>query len=269
MASNLVTLDEIIDGIEFTDNEAQYGHHLNKPKKRFIGLKAIRELNLDVARAIKGKKIKLRSNGTIELPDDYMDYVGIFILSDTNHLLPLGKNKMINISNEPILDHNYIPILDHNGSEIYDSRDASNSFSTQPNTTAFQTQYPLNTQSGFYGIGGGRNMHGYYRVDYEDNTIQFDIAQEHEYIYLEYISNGLEGVNSSRVMVPVQIADAVVAYIMWNMARYQRGVAANEKLKLEQDFYNEKRKARRRMSKFIAEEARQSTRMWTQQTPKY
>ena len=79
----------------------------------------------------------------------------------------------------------------------------------------------------------------------------------------------MEGVYAENITVPVQVADAIEAYIMWSSAKFQRGISAIEQQRLSKLFYSEKRKARRRMSKFIAEEARQSSRVWTQQSPKY
>jgi len=269
MPANLVTLNEVIDGIDFIDNSMAYGHHLSKPKKRFLGLNGIRELNLDVARSIKGKKIALRANNTIELPDDYMDYVGIFVLGANNQMIPLGYNRYINISNEPILDHNNIPILDHNGDMIYSDRAGTN-LSTSTNIfRQDDAHYPMRSYNGNYGIGGGKNAYGYYRVDYEGNTIQFDTSSDVEYIYLEYISNGLTNVNSENIVVPVQVVEALRAFIMWQSVIYQRGVSSVEKRQLQSHFYNEKRKATARMSKMIAEESRQSSRVWTTQTVRF
>lgn len=268
--ANLISLNEIIDGIELLDNEAAYGGHLGKMKKRFIGLNALRELNLDVARSSKGKKLKVKANGTVELPSDYMDYTGVFILGNSNELIPLGINRRINISNEPILDHNEIPILDHRGDEIYDSRDQTNlSGSSNVISDGRVRSHSNRSYNGYYGLGGGNNQFGYYRFDYEENTLQIDLREDFEYIYLEYISNGLEGVMPEYIMVPQQVAEAMVAYIMWKSVVYQRGVSSLEKLELRRNFYMEKRKAMRRMSKFIAEEARQSSRVFSQQTVTY
>lgn len=268
--ANLISLDEIIDGIQLLDNEAAYGGHLTKIKKRFIGLNALRELNLDVARSSKGKKLKVKANGSIELPDDYMDYTGVFIIGSNNEMIPLGHNRRINISNEPILDHNEIPILDHRGDEIYDSRDQTNSSgSSNVITDGSVRSYSRGSKNGYYGLGGGNNQFGYYRFDYEENTLQFDLRTDIEYIYLEYISNGLEGVSPQYIMVPIQVAEAMTAFIMWKSVVYQRGVSSLEKMELRRNFYMEKRKATRRMSKFIAEEARQSSRIFSQQTVTY
>lgn len=269
MASNFITLNEIIDSIELMDNEAQYGHHLTKPKKRALAMKGLRELNLDVARSVKGKKLELSANGSITLPDDYMDYVGIFTLNSLNQLRPLSKNNRINISNEPILDQNNEPILDHNNEMIYSNRDRTNTFpNTIVDTNDNNRRDPYRTYEGFYGIGGGYNSNGYYRIDYEDNTIQFDTSADIEFIYLEYISNGLEGVPSSRITIPVQVAEALEAFVMWKSVIYQRGLSAVEKNMLRSNFYTEKRKASHRMNKLISQEVLTSSRIWNMATVK-
>lgn len=268
MAANYTTLNEIIDSIEMLDNEAAYGHHLTKSKKRLLGMQGFRELNLDVARSIKGKKLEINAAGAVILPDDYMDYTGIFVVNDSNQLIPLSMNKLINISNEPILDHNYDPLLDHNYEMIYDSRDETTFTSSPTLTTGSERIYPNRSYNGFYGNDSFGNGYGYYRFDREDNTIQLAMVADIEYIYLEYISNGMESGRSDRIMVPIQVAEALEAFIMWKSVKYQRGIAAIEKAALRTDFYNEKKKARRRMNKFIPKELIDSTRKWTQQTVK-
>ena len=271
MASNLVTLDELIDGIDLIDNEAQYGHHLTTTKKRFLGIKGLRELNLDIARSIKGKKLPITSIGTVELPDDYMDYTGIFTVNDSNQLIPLSKNDTINISNEAILDHNYEPLLDHNYEQIYSERDTTTFSGGKDNNMSSYNRslYPNRSYGGYYGMSSFNNNYGYYRFDIEGNVLQLALNQDIEFIYLEYISNGLESVIDSRVMFPVQISEALEAYIFWKSAVYQRGVAAVEKSQLRSNFYSEKRKAQARMSKFVPKELIDSTRKWSrQQSPK-
>lgn len=269
MAANLISLDDVLNGIELLDNRMAYGNHLTKSKKRYIALKGLRELNLDVARSIKGKKLKIASNSTITIPDDYMDYVGLFAIDANNQLRPMGINKFINVSNEPILDHNGIPILDHNGEMLYASRDRTDTSNGAGIISGDDRRYPIRTYNGNYGLGGGHNSNGQYRWDNEANTFQFDSGMTEDYVYLEYISNGLTGVRTQFIQIPVQVAECLEAFIMWKSIIYQKGVSESEKLQLRRNFYMEKRKAHTRMTKFILEEAKQSSRVWTQQTETY
>jgi hypothetical protein len=207
---------------------------------------------------------------TIDLPDDYLDYTGIFTVNSSNQLIPLSKNNAINISNESILDQNFEPILDQDDKEIYSSRDMT-TFGVQfdDENEYNDNQYPSRSYGGFYGMSSFYNGYGYYRVDIEGNTIQFALTKDIEFIYLEYISNGLEGVSSDQIFIPVQIAEALEAFIFWKATVYQRGVSQLEKNSLRTNFYSEKRKAQSRMSKFIPKELIDSTRKWgRQQTPK-
>lgn len=269
MASNLISLDDVLNGIELLDNRMAYGNHLTKSKKRFIAFKGLRELNLDVARSIKGKKLKVASNSTITMPDDYMDYVGLYTVDANNVLKPMGFNRFINVSNEPILDHNEVPLLDHNGEMLYASRDRTNTSNHTGILVGDDSRYPIRTYNGNYGIGGGHNRNGEYRWDNEANTFQFDSGMTADYVYLEYISNGITGVKTQFIQIPVQVAECLEAFIIWKSVIYQRGVSESEKLQLRRNFYMEKRKARSRMTKFILEEAKQSSRIWTQQTVTY
>ena len=269
MAANLIPLDDILNGIDLLDNRMAYGHHLTKTKKRFLALEGLRELNLDVARSIKGKKLLVASNGTITMPTDYMDYAGLYVVDVNNVLLPLGFNRFINISNEPLLDHNSVALLDHNGEMLYASKDKTD---TKSITGIIGSDGEINQAHQFnrnYGIGGGHNENGVYRWDNEANTFQFDGEMTDKYIYLEYISNGLTGVKAQLIQIPVQVIECMKAFIMWKSVLYQRGISALEKRELRANFYMEKRKAFTRMTKFIIEEAKQSSRIWTQQTARY
>ena len=68
------TLDEIIQNLlidEGKNSEAEYLRYLN------IGLRGLKELNMDVGKDIKSIELTVGSNGSVDFPSDYIGYTKI------------------------------------------------------------------------------------------------------------------------------------------------------------------------------------------------
>lgn len=88
-----------------------------------------------------------------------------------------------------------------------------------------------------YGLGGGFNELGYFRVDYEKNRIQFQSTVPKTEIVLEYKSNGAD--KSGDTVVPTNCVPAIRAYIHWQLAEFDKTVPGGEKARKQQLYYTE------------------------------
>ena len=78
-----------------------------------------------------------------------------------------------------------------------------------------------------YGMGGGINNAGYYRIDNEMRRIQFSSLIPQTDLVIEYKSNGLEPDGSA--LVPEAYVAALQEYIHWKNIEYNPRVSQGEK----------------------------------------
>jgi len=117
-----------------------------------------------------------------------------------------------------------------------------------------------------FGVGGGNNNLGYYRVNNSDDTINFSSGLAGKELFLEYLSDGAAD-DTQRVHKFCE--EALRCYIYYKYVQRKRGIPANEKQMAKRAFFNEKRLARARMMNFSKETALQTSRKAFKQSPKF
>ena len=232
MAANYTTLDKVVRGLII-----EQGKNSENEYQRFaqLGIFGLKELSFDTLRQIKTKKITVKSNGSVDLPDDYVTYlkIGKHGNDDRVHWLALDSKRYLGT----------------------DSKSNTSSGETDDYAYVFRN-YLLNGERGqMYGLGGGNNANGYYREDKDNNTILFSSGNVGDEIVLEYISDGITGLSSDQIRVHVFSEEALRSFIHWKSIQRKRNIPQYEKEGARRDYYNEKRLARARMSKFTKEEA--------------
>jgi len=78
-----------------------------------------------------------------------------------------------------------------------------------------------------YGVGGGFNDMGYFKINTDLNLIQFSREVPRVEIILEYASDA-SSVNGG-TLIPTIIADTIRNFIHWQMVEYDNSVSLNEK----------------------------------------
>jgi|TARA_R100001163_G_scaffold23594_1_gene19777 hypothetical protein len=234
-----IKLEDIINDLLVEEGKTSESDFLRYFK---LGMHGMKELSFDVSGVIRTIELVVDSNTlSIDLPNDYVKYtkIGVYGNDGDVHLLGLRNQKSL-IST------------------------AANS--TQVNDDELNPSYFEYTQE--YGLGGGNNANGYYRVDSEGSTIQFTSPLSGKKIILEYISNSLVHPTEGEVVVHEFLSDAMRAYIYWKSIHRKRGVDIGEKDSAKRDYYNQKRLARARMLSFTKQEALQTIRKPFKQAPK-
>ena len=232
-------VEEIVNDVIIEEGKNSQNDFLRYFKLALNGLK---ELNFDVGGGVRTVELKVSSSTlTVDLPVDYVDYtmIGVYGLNGDVH--PIG------------------------------ARGRRSLISTAANSTSVsddELEPPFEQYTQKYCIGGGNNANGYFRVDYENNVIQFTSDLSGKKIILEYISNNLVHPKYGEVMVHIYAEEALRSYIYWKSISRRRNLPPTEKIAAKSEYYNNKRLARARMLNFTKSEALQTSRKAFKQSPK-
>tara|TARA_B100001113_G_C21117546_1_gene626025 strand:- start:1387 stop:2100 length:714 start_codon:yes stop_codon:yes gene_type:complete len=234
-----IKVEDIVNDVIIEEGKTSENDFLRYFKLALNGLK---ELHFDVGGGIRTVELTISSDTlTIDLPSDYVKYTKIGVYGNDGDVHPLGL------------------------------RNDKSLVSTAANSTTVSDDELHPTYFEYvqeFGLGGGNNTNGYYRVDTENNTIQFTSDLSGKKIILEYISNSLIHPKEGKVVIHESSAEALRSYIYWKSIQRKRNINPNDKIAARNEYYNNKRLARARMLSFTKQEALQTTRKAFKQSPK-
>jgi hypothetical protein len=272
---NYVPLRQVIDDFMITMDADDYLSNVSDSAIRNVALRGIREFGFDVTSRVRSLKLTVGSNGTVTLPDDYVDLIKIGVISD-GIVYVLGENKNIalpmTIDAPPLTEDAERGTLDILTNLINDrSRDYTDTAGSEGDNEndydfyVFQNYLYQGGLGRLYGAGGGHRR-GEYRIDLDQNRIEVSSDAGVTQVVLEYVSD--EARNYDPV-VHVYAEEALRCYIYYKLCERKMTVPAGEKGRARQEYYNERRKAKARMSNFTKEEALKTLRQNFKQSPKY
>ena len=116
-----------------------------------------------------------------------------------------------------------------------------------------------------YGLGGGF-YEGEYRLNLDQNRIEFSSNNSVNEIVIEYIADEARSVNPT---VHIEAEEALRSYIYYKIIERKSSVPMAEKTRARSEYYNERRKANARLKAFSKEEALKTIRKNFKQAPKY
>jgi len=279
---NYVTLTDIIGDFKITMDSDDYAANASDIAIRNFALRGIREFGFDVTSRIKSLKLSIdTSTNTVSLPDDYVDLVKIGIVDDNGIIRTLGENKHINYSrkyevdaagdatNETIdsqegpLDITANLILDRQNDKTSTSN--GNADSGDLDYYIFENYLYQGGLGRLYGIGGGKRA-GDYRINLDQNRIEIDTNTSTAEVIIEYIADEARSTNP---VIHVYAEEALRCYVYYKICERKSTVPANEKARARSEYYNERRKAKARLSNFSKTEALRTIRKNFKLAPKY
>ena len=202
----------------------------------FHAKRAIQELNYDALRNIKVIEQEMGDELKMVMPPDYINYVRISVLSG-NLLIPLTENRRPMSATGYLQDNNLDILFDLDGEIITgDSK-----------LDILRHKKTLYTGGGIYnGCYGwnyngdwyfGYTMGGRYGLDPEDannnpkfsinkaaGVIDFSSGIENKHIVLEYISDGMENGDDSKISVNKLAEEYIYSYLKWALLNNKYGV---------------------------------------------
>ncbi len=197
-----------------------------------IAISGLRELHLDVNGIIKTAELCVNDNDTVDLPNDFINYRKIGILGGDGQIHCLGKDNAISL--QPACGVEGRRKVRAGSDYLYNN---------SPFLGAFYG-FTLNN-GGVFGIGGGNNVLGYYRIDKKTNQIwltnlRYSAKQS---IIIEYIGD-IETVDGDFVVSSYAI-QTIKSWIDW---KYKGGEDKRR------DYYNELKKTKKRIGGETIEE---------------
>jgi|21_taG_2_1085346.scaffolds.fasta_scaffold01376_4 hypothetical protein len=288
---NYITLRQIINDYIVTMDGDDYASNASDAAIRNIALRGIREFGFDVTSRIKSIKRSVQSNNTITLPDDYIDIVKLGIVDSDGTIRVFNQNKNINYSqridqdtsgdlvNDPqttigdtILtsDSDQGPLNLENNSILNrdDDKGATQSSTADSGDLDYYIFENYLFQGGLgrlYGAGGAYAP-GEYRINLDQNRIELDTGSSTTEVVLEYVSDEARSTNP---VIHVYAEEALRCYLYYKLCERKSTIPANEKARARAEYYNERRKAKARLSNFSKEEIFKTIRKNFKQSPKY
>jgi hypothetical protein len=276
-AMNYVGLRQVVDDFIITMDGDDYVSNVSDVAIRNIALRGIREFGFDVTNRVRSLKLSVESNNTVTLPDDYVDLIKIGIVTD-GIVYVLGENKNLNMSMAVVtgsdagvgdsqlgpLDIQVNEIADRDRS-VEDTAGTSGDGDKDYDYYVFQNYLYQGGLGRLYGAGGG-HLRGEYRIDLDQNRIEMSTEDAISEVVLEYVAD--EARNTFPV-IHVYAEEALRCYLYYKLIERKSTVPAGEKARARAEYYNERRKAKGRMSNFTKTEALKTIRQNFKQSPKY
>jgi len=288
---NYITLRQIINDYIVTMDGDDYASNASDAAIRNIALRGIREFGFDVTSRVKSIKRSVQSNNTITLPDDYIDIVKLGVVDSDGTIRVFNQNKNINYSQR--IDQDTSGDLDNTpqttvGDTVLTSDSDQGPLNLENNSILNRDDDKGATQSStadsgdldYYifenylfqgGLGrlygaGGAYAPGEYRINLDQNRIELDTGSSTTEVVLEYVSDEARSTNP---VIHVYAEEALRCYLYYKLCERKSTIPANEKARARAEYYNERRKAKARLSNFSKEEIFKTIRKNFKQSPKY
>ncbi len=245
-----MTLDQVVR--EFLI-EAQLPEHKYVQALQF-GIACLRELNFDVTGVPSIKILTVNADDTVDLPKDYINYIRLGFKDSAGGFQELGRNNLIALNRN----------LDDCGARDLVESDIPRSASYVDYAS---THYRNGQNTGaYYGLGGGNNINGLFRIDKEYNQIQLSGYRGGDTITLEYLSDPKKA-NGEFLVIPFAI-ETVKSFIQFKMAlNHPRRKSDAPYLKTLHN--KERKKLRARIKSVSVQDILQSFRLANKQSPKF
>lgn len=223
-----------------------------------LGVRAVRELNIDVTGQLKTVILTPNSYRAIDVPEDYYDYskIGVDIAGEI-HVLGVNNNMMFPYQKNDVGQLQPTSYTSPNMSDAINANSISGLGLWFYNYVLID-QYGENTGR-LYGSNGTPDVLGTYRYWAENRQFVFSPMAQNKQIVLEYISTGI---NNANVLVPDEAIESVISFIRW------KGAKGNEREQFRVEWENNVRRLRLRQFSFTVDEFIRATRQAYHQAPK-
>ena len=150
MAIDYTSIDEVVNDFQLMMDDTSYDKDAQIYQLRLLALQGLRELKFDAEQEVKTitKTVDSTTLQITSLPDDFVKLLRVGYKGDDDEFHPLGYNPNLTL-------------------------DASVTAQVNDNPYDENNPYYHVDMGRKYGVGGGKNSLGYYRVNRDDNTINF------------------------------------------------------------------------------------------------
>ena len=183
MAIDYTTIEEIINDFQLMIDDTSYDKEAQIYQLRLLALQGLRELTFDVEQRVK-TTTKLVDSTTLQcaLPADYVKALRVGYKSNNEDgFVSLGYKSDLTLDSSVTAQ-----VGDNNFDE---------------NNPYYHTDIGRK-----FGVGGGNNTLGYYRINRQDGVINFSSDVAGKTVFMEYISDGITATPGEDHIVKFNIA---------------------------------------------------------------
>lgn len=214
-------------------------NNVSKYNVLFHAKRGIQELNYDAMKEVKVLEISICNDLKFILPPDFVNYVRISLLKD-GVLRPLSENIQVMSSNSYLQDNNCQVLFDEDGNVLEGTSILDYDRITKQDRTiylgsgVFSGKYGWNIDGNWifdYKVGARfglntetANVNPTYNLDKANGVINFSSGMANELCILEYVSDGMEGGDDTKVSVNKLFEDYIYAYIKYALLNNKTGV---------------------------------------------
>lgn len=235
-----VSLDDIVNNfmLMYVGNDKLI-NNVQRYNVLFHAKRGIQEINYDALKEIKVLEISICDDLKFILPNDYVNYVRISLYKD-GVLRPLTENIQTNYSNSYLQDNNCRILFDQDGNvlegtSILDYDRVTNQQKTMyPGSGLYAGREGVNIDQNWYfdySIGANyglntetANVNPTYRIDKASGVINFGSGMAGELCILEYISDGMQNGDDTKVSINKMAEEFIYAYIKYAILNAKVGV---------------------------------------------
>lgn len=202
----------------------------------FHAKRAIQELNYDALRNIKVLELELGEELKMILPPDFVNYVRISMLKN-GVLYPLTEARSSITATAYLQDNNLNLVFDSNGEVVTGTskldilRQEQHLYTGPgPYNGAYGWVYDGSwyfgyTMGGRYGLQTDEaNTNPKFFVNKQAGVIDFTSGIQHQYVVLEYISDGMENGDDSLITINKLAEEYIYNYLKWALLNNKVGV---------------------------------------------
>ena len=216
------------------NNEERY-------KILFHAKRAIQELNYDAFKEIKILELQVSDTLKYVLPPDYVNWVRVS-LYENGVLRPLTENIQTNYSDAYLQDNTYRILFDEDGSVLNPetSKIDYDRITGVKKSIYLNDNSPFNNAEGYYYDGlwyfdytiGSQfglntetaNFNATFKIDSKNGVINFSSDMSDKFCIVEYVSDGMENGDNSKITVNKMFEEYVYAYIEFSILNSKLGV---------------------------------------------
>jgi hypothetical protein len=184
MAADYTNIDELINDFQLMVDDTSYDKEAQVYQLRLLALQGLRELTFDVEQVVKTSTHTVTSDLKITLPSDYVKMVRVGYKNSDNEFVSLGYKSNLTLDSSVTSQ-----VSDNNFDE---------------NNPYYHTDIGRK-----FGVGGGKNGLGYYRVNRNDDCISFSSELNGQVVFMEYISDGTSDTNPKNHIISLSFDNAI------------------------------------------------------------
>ena len=222
-----LTLKDVVNNFQLMYvDDGDLLNNINRYKILFHAKRALQELQYDGNRVINTLQLDVGDDLKFVLPSDYVNWVRISLFCG-GVLYPMSENIQANSSVEFLQDQYYNILFDENGNALIGTSKLDESRIDGVN----QCYCENNGQMGWYIDGlwyfnypGGQyyglntetaNSNPTFTINKTQGVINFSTGVHRRSVVLEYISDGLYGLNDEDIPAPKLAEEYFYSYIKW------------------------------------------------------